>query len=490
MEDGSALVYEKQGNTGAAAYNQPALRIGATPMDLAAERMRQENVRKEEENLAIAQQKEKEKVAAFKPLMELRLSKFPQANKQELGAKLVAIKNRAAELAQSGVMPNDYTNPKSQEYNQLFTGFTNQLIAADKQGETIDAIQKALLGDFNNPEDKQVFDRDKSIANLQAYINAPNIESRDAIDPNTLLVRKPKEFDTYEPLKDFNISNYVGSFGNPNASGSTLNKAGLKKDMEAVANNPANEEHFKAGVKKGVWNSKAEYAKTLYDKALNQYAADYTLKEPSGSGTTINNLNRGNSGDMLSKMGAGTQKMAIPLYDINGKKVSNTQVNLNDVVQLDDIKSVVNWASAINPETGKSFENNKGTFELVSGAMALPLVRKGSNRILPTDQGSYTFTDVKGKQHTITGDQKSIEKQLIDWGIGEYKPMIFGKTKGDKEELGTDVWLPADAATLGTNDKNKALTKAQEAYYVYKRRAEELNKREAAKPVATKGILD
>lgn len=159
MQDGLGLVYEKQGNTGAAAYNQPSLQYGQTPLDAVAQNIEQQNLIKQQQEFQLAKQREKEKAAAFKSLGDIELSKWDVANKQEIGNDILMAKNAMAGLAAQGVMPNDYNNPKSQDYNQIQLGLKNKIIEADAQKAKLDEAQKILMADFDNPN--PLFDREK-----------------------------------------------------------------------------------------------------------------------------------------------------------------------------------------------------------------------------------------------------------------------------------------------------------------------------------------
>ncbi len=474
MEDANSLVYQGQRNSGASAFNQPTLQIGHTPLDTEAARLYQENQINEQRKYAEAKLKEQKKAEALKKLNDIPLSTFALSNKQEIAKDILNYKNGLVQAIMDGDDPTDPTSPAYMKAQEGELALRNKILEADNQKKIIDDAIKTVNADYDNPN--PVLDHDKTMAKIDAYTQAPNVDARRAIDPNSLLVRKPKKFDSLEALKGFKIDPYIGSFGSDSptggSSGTKLDKVNLHADMKALANNPIMDENYEQGVKAGTWDNRKEYEDWLYQNAENKYTADYKTvkKEPK---TTIIDINNGNSEDLMLKLGTGQQKMVVPEYTLSGTDSGKTKtITLDNVVQLDNINSTVNWGSAINAQTGKPIEK-EGSFDLVSGAMALPLVKKGTNRILPTDSGTYVYKDDSGT-HKITGTQKEINDQLVALGIGEYKPMIFGKAKSGKNQ--TEVWLPADAATLGTNDKNKALTAAQQAYEIYKKRAEDLNK--------------
>lgn len=481
MVDGLGLVYEKQGNTGAGAYEQPFLRLGNTPLDAEADRINQQ-IRVEQQNqMMLERQKERQKAEAFKPFENIELSKWDIANRQEIGQDIINTKNEIAALRGQGVVPNNYADPRARRYDELLLGMQNKIKEADSQKAIYDNALKTLQADFDNPN--PVFDVEKSAAALKKFAEAPNISARRGIDPQSLLVRKPKPFDTYSPLKDFDIKPYVGSFGKETPesaqSGSTLNKVNLKKDMEALAYNPINDEHYKQGLDRGLWGSRTEYADALYKKALNQYTPTYKTETKAPKGYTRSQLNSGNTQDWLNEFGASDIEVNVPLYDAKTDKRIGTETERTVVpysINLGNINATVPAGSVISGSTGERSDATKN-YELVSGYMGIPLVYKKDNRLVPlTDGKDILYKDNKGKIVRVTGTPDEIAQQLVNAGVAEYKPMIFGNGKtgaGDNAKV-EEIVVPADAIIKSTNE-NKALQGANAAYEVQKRFAAEKN---------------
>ncbi len=468
--DGLGLVYEKQGNTGAAAYNQPS---GKDPFAVVNNTLAHEYLIKQQEKSYEDKLKAKQKTEAEEALKPKDLSGWEIQDTRELGEVGNKLKDTFIQLKVGGVDPTDYSHPDSRKYQELLSG-ANQLADASKfqKKEYYDVVTQ-LENDMG-----KTYDKDATMKAINANASLPISERKPF---KSLIVAKEVPYDALAPLKDFTIAPYVGKFGNDTpeggTSGSTLNKANLKADIQAKVDNPLNEEHYQKGVEKGLWNSKKEYSDYLYKNAANKYTPDFTKTVKAPKAATIVDIDNGNSEELITSLGTGKQVMTVPVFDVNNKSMKGTaQSTIGNVVQLDNINSTVNWATAINPKTGER-KTDPGTFNLVSGAMALPLVRKGSDRIISTDGGTFTYKDSNGKEKTITGDKATIDKELVRLGIAEYKPMIFGKAQTKvgttiKEE---DIWIPADAAALGTNDKNKPLTAAERAYKIYEKRAKDLN---------------
>lgn len=93
-----------------------------------------------------------------------------------------------------------------------------------------------------------------------------------------------------------------------------------------------------------------------------------------------------------------------------------------------------------------------------------------------TNGKDILYKDNKGKIVRVTGTPDEIAQQLVNAGVAEYKPMIFGngKTGTGKNATVEEIVVPADAIIKSTNE-NKALQGANAAYEVQKRFAAEKN---------------
>lgn len=473
--DGLGLVYEKQGNTGAAAYNQPSLQYGQTPLDAVAQNIEQQNLIKQQQEFQLAKQREKEKAAVLGKLGDINLSKFTLGNQQEFMGDILNHKNQIAADMSKG---EDVTDPTSPAYARTYErqlALQNKKMELDKQGAIIEDAMKILQ---TKPDD---FDVEKSAAAIKAYAEAPNATERMKIDPSTLLVRKAKPFDTYAPLKDFKIDTFVGSFGNETptggSSGTTLNKANLKKEMEAIAENPVNDEHYQEGVQKGLWNSKREYADALYNKAILSYSPKFQKSVKAINGPTDR--------DFLMTAGVDELRKRFGLGDTTAEVFSGSGANapqkikISNAINIGDIKATVPYASAIDATTGNTIEG-QGAIEVKSGQMSTPLVFNATDKIVAIpNTGSYSFKDTKtGETKEYKGTQKQIEAQLIRNGYAKYKPMLLATYKDDVDQTRT-AWVPASA--LPTTNESKTLQGADAARLLLERIAEDEN----AKAVGT-----
>lgn len=493
MEDGNALVYGSQRNSGAAAFNQPALQIGHTPLDVEAQRLYQENQIRQQQQYAEAKQKEKEKAAALKGLEDIDLSTFAIANQQEIGKDIYDFKNARAQEMMKGENPTDPTSPAYLQAQKHKLALQGKIIEANKQGKIIDDAIKAVNADYDNPN--PVLDHDKTMAAIKAYSEAPNMDARRAIDPNSLLVRKPKKIDILSPLKDV-TGDYLGKYeiDNPlsGKSGTYIRKKQLKENVEAAVNNPKNEEDVLGAMKAGDFKDKQEYIDYLYKVKENGLAPDSKVVTKAPKATTLIDIEKGNTQEQLKALGVGEQVANVTVNnssgnpvelskDENGNPVYQTaKVNIPNAVMLGQINVDVPNANAIDAATGKPFVGT-GSIKIVSGTMGTPLVYSNTNRIVPLGSGSSAYKDKNGKWVTVTGTPDEISQKLIDAGAAEYKPMLLGvaeapnaadNSKTDKKS----VWLPANTVLHPTDKKDKALTSAEAAYHILDKASKEKNK--------------
>lgn len=451
MQDGLGLVFEQQGNTGAAAYNQPVLGIGTNPLDRVAADIEQQKNIVQQNNLIQQRQNEKLNQQA----LDVGGSGWEIDNDRQLGQYLNAYKTEVTNLLSKGIKPTDYEKPESRRYWELKQGWENLRDNSLAQKEQFGTAYKAILQDMNSPNPQ--FEHEQTFQKMREWQNLP-IEERIKTPIESLLVKKEAPFDMYSPIKDVDISKFVGEvdFETPEfASGSSkLNTTNLKESIKKLAYNPLNDAHYEQGKKKGLWDTRDEYAQVQYDKKKLEFTQDtnFTKKEPKG-GYTINYINGGNANQLMGDIGFGKQSINVP--DGSGKTVP---IAYKYTTQLGNIDAIVGKQSIIDANTGNVI-GGTGNMALKSGSLVLTPVYKGTNKPYPL---------------TPTMDQK----KLVSDGTIEWKPMVSGKaesTDGVTTDV-VDVWIPADAILHGTGDSNKALNRGEAAYYVYKKKSDELNK--------------
>lgn len=471
MQDGLGLVFEQQGNTGAAAYNQPNFQIGNNPFDRIAADLEQKGDLVFQNNLIEERQRKAAEQKQYNP--DLQLGDVWDTDIQYLGEQMTGVKSELANLAKNRIMPNDYSNPESQKYNQLLQGLEGAKVASKQQKKIHDQLALELAKDVNDKAG--LYDQEASAKNL-AEFRALKPHERVNYDTSKLLVRKPKVYSTYEPLKDFKIDPYVGGDKLDTETGghdnTVLNKKNLREDIDAMANDPINNDHYEWGKNQPIplWNSKKEYADELYKSAENKYSPKLakTIKNPNAKkGLTIVDIENGNADDLIATLGVGVQNPKV--RSAGGQFIPSVAKN---AITLGNIYATISGNTAIDASTGKAFDANGRT--ITSGTMSTPLVNKGTNRVvaIPKEGGTYQ-TRINGKDVDLEGTYEEIAQQLIDLGLAEYKPMIEGT--GTYKNKPFTAWVPAESIVQGTQQKDKALEGAEQAYYILKKKAEQMN---------------
>lgn len=482
MQDGLGLVYEKQGNTGAAAYGNP-IPLNPNPLGQVTQNLNNEYNIRLHDKLIRDRQKERDLADLYNQKFDINA--WHQRNQMELGADAMAVKQRLAQLKSSQVDPRDYNNPKSKEYQDLTFGLQNKANTVKRLESDYISLRDKIIQDANtqNPQ----FDTEKSLKALDNWMMLPTINDSAKIDPGTLLVQKPKQFSTYQPLSNFKIAPYVGSFGKDTptggASGTTLNKKNLRSDIEALANDPINQEHFDWGVKQGLWKDRKEYADVLYDKADNLYTADYktTIKAPKDDGGS------GLSEDQVNEIvNTPPTVMKIADLDIDGKTRQRdgstvyTSASVLYPQSVGNLNLSIPSAAAFNIDTGKK-GTNATVYKLTDGTLGVALKYKdGRGFIGDINPGEnetvYQFKDKSGNKIQLTKDE------AIKQGYIEYVPVIIGngtyKDPADPETKTSPqpIVVEADQYINKVNGKSsQALNDAYNKLYVQKQLADKLN---------------
>ena len=271
--DGLGLVYEKQGNTGAGAYNNPVFQIGNNPLDHIAAQIKQENdIAKRDEALAKAA-----KDKANNDALKFDYSGWDIDNKAYFTQAVGALQQKGSELKDAGKDLNDYSDPDVREWQKQRLAVEKSAVASKDQGSKYDD----LIKEISTKRDK--YDYEASVAGLNNYMNMSPVERLYA-NPNDALVLKKAPFDKYAPIKDLDLnkSGFIGktSYEDPSSSSSStfLDKAKLKKHIENITSNPINDEHYQEGLKNGEWKNKEEYAKVQFEEAELHFAKEAARK--------------------------------------------------------------------------------------------------------------------------------------------------------------------------------------------------------------------
>lgn len=430
--DPLSVVYEKRGNSGGAAYTGPSFTVGNNPLDQIARQIGAEKNYLQKMDYANTKLQQTEQKAALKKeadreklnkglLAKVSFEGMAADNKKYFTQLTIEHKKEGAKLKDAGYSLDDWSIPEVADWN---TRGQKHLEAANASKEQGASLQKIAHEVYDN---RDKYDVKKSEANINNYLAMDPI-NRVGIDPNTLKVELEEPFNPYIPIKDIIPNNY-----------SSLAK--LRAQVELVAANAMNENHFKKGVDQRVWTDKKEYADALF----NYLKPQWEPRQVSGSGS-------------------GRQEQ-LPPIEFSDQYITVHDTHLNsDVnsyapngIQVGNINVVVTSANAIDAVTGKKIDDSAN---VTSGVMSTPFVLKdGQLAPIPFDQTDplkkYTV-EVGGKLYTNkTYDE--ITSDLAAKNKGEFKPMLYGQYKDAVTGDNSFLWVPAKPVVEGTGTELAAV---------------------------------
>ncbi len=470
MQDGLGLVFEQQGDTGAAAYNKPTLQMGNTPMDKIAEAAREQTLFERNQKAIADSAAAKKQQAAEAALAPKDLSGWVN-DTEELGAIGNEMKEAYTGLIDAGVSPTNYKDPKAKEY-QAILNKSNMILATSKQQEKdyLDVMDMISA-------DPEKYDVPATMAKANEIKKIPLRQRLDRSFKEALVL-KEKPLDILEPLADIKIASYSdpSSYEDPSSSSSSnkLKAAELRAAIEANVDNPVRAEKVNKVLASGQFKDKKEYVDYLYKLKADEFKKDakYQKKEPK-VGYERTYLTSANTEDLKKKFNVGTMKANIKSGIGSG---ITTPMAISNSINLGGINITVPNADAIDAETGAPLEGT-GAIELKSGQIATPLVGNNGAIMAIPKTGIYKLkVTPTGEELEYKGTQKQIEAQLIRDGYGRYKTMLLGTYK-DGDDTKT-AWVPSSA--IRTTTENKTLEGAEAAILALDRIAAEDTRKAAS----------
>lgn len=462
MQDGLGLVFEKQGNTGAAAYNQPTFEVGNNPLDMIAAELGQ---RVQMEQLG-RQKQEKERQAANQQALNFDLSGADIDNKAYFTQAYKDIMAEGTKLAQLGYRLDDWSNPAVRAWNERKI---SDLHAAQASKGQIESLARNLNEYSKNPD---LYDTEATNKNVEAYKAMTPIQ-RLQVDSNQLFVRKEQPIDILEPIAKANISGMgeVNEYETPNmkSSSTKFSEEKARTFVKGVLQNDIYKPLIAKGIQKGLFKNQQQYEDLLVNQLKSQFKTEkaYEKKAPP-TDWSWDYLNKAGGDELMGKIGYGKQS-----FSIANNGATPQTVNYHMTTQLPNFNAIVGNAQLIDAKTGKYLSDKEvssdygieqtGNMQLQSGTIVMSVVDPKTGKPIP----------LSGEK-----DQESIQS-MIKSGKAEWKPMVHAKayTKTqDGEDKVIDVWLPADAALKSTPD-SKAANASQAAYVAYQKKADELNNR-------------
>ena len=431
--DGLGLVYEKRGNTGAAAYNQPS---NVDPFAAITEDLqgRVEGIRKEE-------QRKKDNIDKANELIiqDIDPKGWDIDNRKIFYQKGLDLKKEAAILRTKGKNLSDPTDPEVMAFQRKQQEVLNQANSSAEQGKLFDPVYKEFIAKPDR------YDQEKTLANIEKFKAMP-FEERINVDPRTLLEKKFDKFAAVKPVKNFSDFTDVSPL-----KGTIIRPERIDAYLEEQIQSPDVQESIQMGIEQGAWKDVEGWrqAMTNHIKSLIPLKAD-KIEKP----TNIT-VNTGSGSSIIeNKQFNPTNKTFIPMVNANittGAKAGGWKVNATIIESesLGPIPISVAPGNAFEVEGGKS---NRSTPYLMSNPSLGVGLRHKNGMWLDENSPSITIKeDGKNKEITL--------EEAFKRGIIFYQPMLWGlaKTKnkdGEDEEVTIAVKATNVNAVESTKDAN------------------------------------
>lgn len=463
--DGLGLVYEKRGNTGAAAYNQPS---NDNPFAVITEDLqgRVETIREGERKKADAVEKQNNLI-----IDTINPQGWDIDNRKMFFQKGLELKQEAATLAARGINLKDPTNPDALKFQQKQQDILNQASSSAAQKELFDPVYKEFIAKPDR------YDKEKTIENIERFKALP-FEERINVDPRTLLSKKFDKFAAVKPVKNF--SDFTDTSAK---SGTIIRPDRINAYLEEQIQSPDVQESIQMGIEQGAWKDVEGWrqAMTNHIKSLIPLKAD-KIEKP----TNIT-VNTGGSGTIVQDKPFNVEnKTFIPMVNANpktGAKAGSGKVNAT-IIEAESLGAVpvsIAPGDVFEAEGGKS---NRSTPYLMNNPSLGVGVRHKNGMWLDENTPSITIIE-GGKEKTITLDE------AFKKGIVFYQPMLWGlaKTKnkdGEDEEVTIAVKATNVDATQSTKDASNQIALRDKINY-YNKQAIALNKQRGVNTVKSSG---
>jgi hypothetical protein len=412
MLDGLGLVYEKQGNTGAAAYTPPSNTdpFAVVTNDLASQVDFQ---RKKKERDAIKQEELNNKIIeAINPegwSLDNRQYFYKSGNDLKLEATLLKAKGKNL---------NDISDPEVMAFMEKSKKLNEKANLSAEQGKFFNDI----YNDYTKNPDK--YDQQVTAANIEKWQALP-MEERFTIDPRTLV--EPK-FNAYAgatagDLKDFDIFVDVSS-----KKGTRINEERINDQIQLMKNDPDAVRSYEQGIRRGEWKNQKEWedAQRKFIKSRISIKENPEVKGP----TIINNFGGGNIQD---------EETAIDRNNKTTMFISNVQGtgNINSTIIAPESLGTITG----NVAPGNLYETNKGRstrqtpIDMKTGSLGIALIHNNGSYVSEKDGVQITRGDKVIE--TLTTDE------AIKRGIVRYQAVIFGN--GTAPQIGVDGKVSGEA---------------------------------------------
>lgn len=453
MIDGLGLVYEKRGNTGAAAYEGSDQR---NPFAEITQDLKGQIKEKKDEKV----QEEKETELINNRIIEsLNPEGWSVDNKTKFYQAGLELKKEAAMLGAQKVRLNDMTNPQVLAFQEKQKKLMNEAALSKEQGGLFDAVYKAYLANPNK------YDKEKTLAKIEKFKSLP-FEERVSVDPRTILETKYRKFAPIENIKN------MQDYGDVTPKkGTQFNEKRFRAYLEGQKSVPEIQESIQQGIDRGDWVDVDGWA----DAQTQQAASKFQQKADQFYRPTI--VVGGYSPKQIAKSMDMTQKTSLSMKGLGGK--TEKLVEIYTPTDVTNVDLTLNPRDAYFFADGRYGTDKDGLINIKSGTMGLALKYK---------DGEYHEDESKPVEITENGKKVKISvEEAVKRGILTYTPAFFGKTNIEVEEVVSGslkekvkkdvdiIFNPSIYKSLGTGLEPKARQDFQAQIEAYKEKAKEKN---------------
>lgn len=418
MLDGLGLVYEKRGNTGAAAYNQPSNTdpFAGITEDLQS---RVQGIRKEE-------QRKKDNIDKANELIiqDINPQGWDIDNRKIFYQKGLDLKKEAAILRTKGKNLSDPTDPEVMAFQRKQQEVLNQANSSAEQGKLFDPIYKEFIAKPDR------YDQAKTLANIEKFKAMP-FEERINVDPRTLLEKKFDKFAAVKPVKNFSDFTDVSPL-----KGTIIRPERINAYLEEQIQSPDVQESIQMGIEQGAWKdvegwrqAMTNHIKSLIPLKANEY------REPKGSGPDDENINISLNLDEVANL---------PFMNLDVKTGRPTGEFTDATMRAPTTLGTANFtiASGDVTTTEKGKSSSTVPYNMPTGTLAIGIKHKDGKYM---KEGAGVNVMENGKVVTISMEE------AFRRGIVKYEPVVYGmaETKikptfsGGKEKEEVSITVPA-----------------------------------------------
>lgn len=454
MLDGLGLVYEKQGNTGAAAYTPPSNTdpFAVVTNDLASQVDFQ---RKKKERDAIKQDELNNKI-----IEAINPEGWSLDNRQYFYKSGNDLKLEGALLRAKGKNLNDITDPEVMAFMDKSKRVLNEASLSAEQGKTFDV----MYNEFTKNPNK--YDKERTAQNVEKWKALP-MEERFKTDPRSLFAPKYNKFAAAEPIKSFDKFADISPKG-----GTRINKAKIDQYLNEIASDQEVIDSYQQGLERGDWTNPQEWKKSqaqFIESQIQNKADAYQKPEKAD-----------NDGGLSFEQ----IMMQFNMNDKTSLPTANTEVTTGKTDATKRPEEITRFPATIYTPTtlgnanftissGDVFELDKGKpqkqglYKLQTGTIGVGL-RHNNGQLLSENTPTISY---KGKSIPLA--------EAIRLGVVKYEPVVYGLAEtglGDKKEQVEIAVNPTKLKSITTGQESKEEKNTMIRIKAYDAKAQQLNR--------------